>query len=264
MKTLQMLLVLLLAAGMVVAQDAATETAAGVYNDGLAALKGKNYADALEKMSKAIEIADPEADAKVVKLAKQNGAIAAYYTGNGLLKEKKFDEAMAMFDRGIELNEKYYTNYYGKAKCKDDQDMTADAVAGYIKAAEVATAAGKADRAEKYMGRAANIIGVAFGAKKYDDAVAAGETYLATHESVDVSYYVAKSLIEKGKPSDAIAHATKASEAGGTAEEGKYILVLAEAYEAAGNKSAASETYGKVPQGKYYKHAQYRAGELQK
>jgi hypothetical protein len=263
MKTLQLLLVFLFSTVLLQAQDAA-ETAAGVYNEGLELLKSKEYAQAYDKMLKAIELADPAEDAQVLKLAKGNGSIAAYYAGSDLLKEKKFDEAMAKFDKGIELNAKSYTNYYGKAKCKDDQDLTADAVMAYIKAGEVATAGGKGDRAEKYLSRAANIIGLAYGAKKYDDAIAAGDVYLAEQESAEVSYYVAKSLIEKGNASDAIAHAEKASNLGDGMEEGKYTLALAEAYEAAGNKSAAAQAYGKVPKGKYYDHAQYKAGELVK
>jgi Flp pilus assembly protein TadD len=262
MKILQLLLVFLLAAGMLSAQESATETAAGVYNDGLTALKAKEYSKALDLMVKAMEIADPEADAQVLKLAKQNGSIAAYYAGNDEIKEKNYEAAMMKFDKGIELNDKSYTNFYGKAKALDDEGKTAEAVEAYIKAADVATATGKGERAEKYLSRAENMIAVSYGDKKYDEAIAAGEAYLATHESMDVSYYLAKSMVEKGQASDAIAHAMKAHELGGDADDGKYVLGLAEVYEAAGNKSAAAETYGKVPKGKYYDHAQYKAGQI--
>lgn len=262
MKTVQMLWVFLLATATVSAQEATTETAAGVYNEGLTALKAKEYPKAYDLMLKAIGIADPSADAQVLKLAKQNGSIAAYYAGNEDLKTDKFDEAMLKYEKGIELNPNSYTNFYGKAKALDDAGKTADAVGAYIKAAAVATATDKADRAEKYLSRAANMVAVSFGDKKYDDAIAAGEIYLAAHESVDVSYYLAKSLTEKGQVAEALPHAEKAHELGGVTEEGKYILGLAEVYEAAGNKTAAANTYGKVPQGKYYDHAQYKAGQL--
>lgn len=262
MKTLQMLLVFLLAVSMVNAQDTATETAAGVYNDGLAALKSKDYAKAYDLMLKAIKIADPTEDAKVLKLAQGNGAFAAYYAGNDDAKAGKYEDAMMKYDKGIELSEKNYVNYYGKAKALDDQGMTADAVSAYIKAAEVATAGNKADRAEKYLGRVENMIAVSYGEEKYDDAVAAAEVFLASHESKEVSYYLAKSLVEKGMASDAVSHAEKAHELGGAEDEGKYIVGLAEVYEAAGNKVAAADTYSKVPQGKYYDHAQYKAGQL--
>lgn len=257
-----MLLFLMFISAAGIAQEAATETAAGLYNEGLANMKSKEFANGLEKMLKAIEIADPESDAKVLKLAKGNGSIAAYYVGNGLLKEKKFDEAMAKYQQGIELNPGAYTCYYGIAKTYDEQDNIAEAVPAYVKAAAIATKVNKADRAEKYLSRAANIIGVSYGNKKFDEAIAGAEAYLTSHESADVRYYAAKSLIEKGNGTDAVAHAQKANEIGGESEEGKFILVLAEAYEAAGQKSDAAATYGKVPAGKYRDHAQYRAGQL--
>lgn len=262
MKTLQMLMVFLFAVSLVNAQDAATETAAGVYNDGLAALKAKEYGKAYDLMLKAIDIADPAADAQVLKLAKGNGAIAAYYAGNDDAKAGDFDAAMMKYDKGIELNSTSYTNYYGKAKALDDQGQVAKAVEGYIKAAEVATAGNKADRAEKYLSRAENMIAVSYGDKKYDEAILAAEVFLGNHESMEVSYYLAKSLVEKGKASDAVVHAEKAKDLGGDAEEGKYILALAEVYEALGNKDAAADAYSKVPKGKYYDHAQYKAGQL--
>jgi hypothetical protein len=262
MKILQLPLVFLLTVGMLSAQDAATETAAGVYNDGLTSLKAKEYAKAYDLMLKAIEIADPAADAQVIKLAQQNGSIAAYYAGNDDVKGKNFEAAMMKFEKGIELNDKSYLNFYGKAKALDDEGKTTEAVVAYIKAAEIATATSKDERSEKYLSRAANMIAVSYGDKKYDEAIAAGQAYLAAHESTDVSYYLAKSMVEKGQASDALTHAMKAHELGGDAEEGKYVLGLAEVYEAAGNKSAAAETYAKVPKGKYYDHAQYKAGQI--
>ncbi|MBK8504767.1 MAG: hypothetical protein IPL46_22685 [Saprospiraceae bacterium] len=262
MKILQLLLVFLLTAGMLSAQETATETAAGVYNDGLTALKAKEYSKAFDLMLKSIDIADPEADAQVLKLAQQNGSIAAYYAGNDDVKDKNYEAAMMKFEKGMELNSESYLNFYGKAKALDDEGKTTESVVAYIKAADIATATKKDERAEKYLSRAVNMIAVSYGDKKYDEAIAAGQAYLATHESMDVSYYLAKSMVEKGQVSDALAHAMKAHELGGDAEEGKYVLGLAEVYEAAGNKGAAAEAYGKVPKGKYYDHAQYKAGQM--
>ena len=84
------------------AQDGAT--AASLYNDALAKLKAKDYGAALPLFEQAIEKADPavETDAKVVQLAKRNGAIAAYYVGNDLRKDDKNEEALATYDKGIE------------------------------------------------------------------------------------------------------------------------------------------------------------------
>ncbi len=264
MKTIHTLLLLLLATSITLAQDAEA-TAAGTYNEGLAELKAKNYQVAFDKLMMAMELANPddENDAKVLRLAKGNGAIAAYYSGNALLKEEKFDEAKARFEKGIELNPKAYTCYYGIAKSYDDQDMIAEAVPAYLKAAEVAESANKADRAERYISRAGSIIGTSYAAENYEQAIAGGEAFLAAKEDKDVSYYMAKALIASGKPSDALAHAEKAAELGGAEDEGKFLLGHAEALEAVGNKSAAAAAYLKVPAGKYHDHAQYKAGQME-
>ena len=264
MKTIHTLLLLLLATSITLAQDAEA-TAAGTYNDGLEALKAKEYNTAFEKLMMAIELANPddENDAKVIRLAKGNGAIAAYYSGNDLLKEEKFDEAKARFEKGIELNPGAYTCFYGIAKGYDDQNMIAEAVPAYLKAAEVAESANKADRAERYISRAGSIIGTSYAAENYDQAIAGAEAFLAAKEDKDVSYYMAKSLIASGQPSDALTHAEKAAELGGTEDEGKFLLVHAEALEAVGNKSAAAAAYLKIPEGKYHDHAQYKAGQME-
>ncbi len=265
MKTLLSLLLLMVGFGMVIAQDeAATESAASLYNDGLAKLKAKEYLEAYDLLMKSIEVADPTEDAQVLKLAKGNGAICAYYAGTTLIKEEKYDEAMEKFEKGLELNPKSYTCAYGKAKVYDDQDKTTMAVESYMNAATVATEAGKADRAERYSSRAGNLVGLAYGDEKYDEAIEAGEKFLESTDDKDVRYYMAKCLIAKGQPSDALAHAEKALEMGGLEEEGKYQMIVAESYEAAGNNDAAAMAYSKVPAGKYAEVAKYKANDLKK
>ena len=263
-RRLSLLFFMLMGASLLLAQDAPAETAAGLYNDGLASLKAKEYSTALDKLMKSIEIADPENenDAKVIPLAKANGSIACYYLGQSLLKEKNYDEAMAKFEKGLELNAKSYTNQYGIASALDRKAMIPEAVSAYLKAASVATEAGKAERAGKYVERAGNKVGVTYGKKNYDDAIAAGEIFLAEHESADVSYYVAKSLIKKGKASDAVKHAEKAAELGKDGMEGRYLMGHAEALEAAGQKAAAKAAYLKVPAGKYAASAKYKADQI--
>ena len=87
---ISLLFLMLMGARILLAQDAPAETAAGFYNDGLAKLKAKEYSAAYDQLMKAIEIADPEKDAKVISLAKANGSISCYYVGQSLLKEQKF------------------------------------------------------------------------------------------------------------------------------------------------------------------------------
>ncbi len=262
MTRISILFLLLLSTTYLIAQEAPAETAAGLYNDGLAHLKAKEYSAAYEKLMKSIEIANPDEDAQVLGLAKANGSIACYYLGNALLKEKKYDEALAKFQKGLELNPKSYTNQYGIASATDKKGMVVKAVQHYLEAASLATASGKADRAQRYIDRAGNKVGVTYGKEKYDEAIAAGEIFLADHESADVSYYMAKALLKKGQAADAIEHAAKAHALGQGEDEGKYIMAYAEALEAAGQTSEAIELYKKVPAGKYAQTAKYKVETL--
>ena len=238
--------------------DAAEATATGLYNEALTSMKAKDYEAAFSKFVAAIEKADPSADEKVVKLAKANGSSAAYGAGNTLLKAKKYDEAMTRFSKGLELNEKSYTCAYGKAKVLAAK-KSPEALDAYFAAAELAKSADKADRAKSYVKSAGKIISKSYFAKDYDATISNGEKYLAVDESADVSYYVAKSLMKKGKGSDAVAHAMKAKELGGAEKEGKFIMAYAEALEASGDKTGAKKVFLEVPKGKYFESAQYKA-----
>ncbi len=264
MNTIQRtILLLFISLQIAVAQDESAPTAASLYNQGLEQLKAKSYSEAYELLMQAIEAADPESDAQVLNLAKRNGAIAAYYVGSEHLKAKSYQEAGVVFEQGIKLDTSAYTNYYGAAKALDDSGQLIEAVEAYLKAADVAAADSKAaDRAERYLSRAVNILGTSSTNKKCDVTIKGGELYLASHESKDVNYYLAKCFMEAGRKDDALAHAKLAHGMGGTEDEGKYVMLMAEVLESAGRKSEAADMYGKVPAGKYRQQAQYRAGQL--
>ena len=117
MKTLFSLLILCFGSILLVAQDApaatavaateaageVTETAAGLYNQGLKALKAKDYTNGYDLLMKSIDMADPEKDADVLKLAKANGSKAAYYAGNADTKAGNHDAALHAFEMGALL-----------------------------------------------------------------------------------------------------------------------------------------------------------------
>ena len=121
---LKIQLLLLVTIGVFSTAVAQEVTAGSLYNDGLAKLKAKEYKEALTLMEKAMEVADPEADEKVIKLAKRNGAFASYYVGNQLRKEKKYDEALAIYEKGIGYSTGVYSNYVGIAQALDAKEET--------------------------------------------------------------------------------------------------------------------------------------------
>lgn len=149
-----------------VAVNAQDASAASLYNDGLAKLKAKEYDEALTLLEQSLEKADPEADGKVIKLAKRNSAFASYYIGNKLRKEKKYDEALAVYQKGIEYSSSVYSNFVGVAQCLEKQEKPVEAVTAYLKAAEMTSKAGKEERAVKLVNKAENFAGIARGKKQ--------------------------------------------------------------------------------------------------
>ena len=244
------------------AQDDAS--AASLYNKGLEMIKAKNYTEALPLMEQAIEAADPEAeaDAKVIKLAKRNGAIAAYYVGNDQRKADDAESALATYDKGIAFSPGFYANYIGRSQALEDLDRTAESVAAYIDAGEVSLKAKKADKAEKMYSKAENIIAVAWGDKKWDATAEYAMAFLEKKQSPEVHYYLAYAMKEKGNAEKALEHADKAIELANGSDASKYYMAKAESLEALGQSDAAVEAYKMVKDAKYSERAKYKVSEL--
>lgn len=243
------------------AQDGAT--AASLYNDALAKLKAKDFDAALPLFEQAIETADPESetDSKVVKLAKRNGAIAAYYVGNDLRKSDKFEEALATYDKGIEYASGFYANYIGRAQALEGKGDNVEAIKAYVMAAEMSEKGGKADKAGDLINKAENFAAVAWGDKKWDDAISYAETFLALKETADAHYYMAQSLQEKGENQKALEHAEKALAMAGD-DKNKFYFTKAEIHEALGQTSEAVDAYKMVGGSKYGERAKYKVDQL--
>ena len=235
---------------------------ASLYNDGLEKLKAKNFEEALPLIEKALEVADPEADAQVIQLAKKNGAIAAYYVGNDLRKDEDCKKALETYEKGAEWSPGFYANYIGVAQSLECQEKDVEALKAYLKAAEVSEAGKKADKAEQKASKAENMVALAYGNQDWDKTVTLGKTFLEASETADVHYYLAAALKNTGDAASAIAHAEKA--AGMAADDkDKYLMLLAESYEAGNDKSKAIETYKQITDNKYSERAQYKVNELE-
>ncbi|MCB0548354.1 MAG: hypothetical protein KDD19_12295 [Phaeodactylibacter sp.] len=263
MKHLTHLTALVLLLGLSTALSA-QESAASLYNKGLELIKAKNYTEALPLMEQAIETADPEseADAQVVKLAKRNGAIAAYYVGNDQRKSDDFETALATYDKGIAFSPGFYANYIGRAQALEGMNNTREAVIAYIDAGDISIKSKKEDKAEQMYSKAENIIAVAWGDKKWDATSEYAMTFLEKRESPDVHYYLAYALKEKGSADKAVEHADKAIELAGEANASKYYMAKAESLEALGQADAAVEAYKMVNDAKYSERAKYKINEL--
>ena len=156
MKRIAFLTTIVLLSGFALnAQDEAVSdaeaSAVSLYNKGLELVKAKNYTEALPLMEQAIEKADPESesDAKVIKLAKRNGAIAAYYVGNGQRKGDDCESALATYEKGVSYSSGFYANYIGRAQALECLDKAKESVSAYLEAGDVCLKAKKEDKATK-------------------------------------------------------------------------------------------------------------------
>lgn len=244
------------------AQDAAAEkTAAGLYNDGLALLKQKDYEQGLAILEKALTKATADNNEKVIGLAKKNGAMAAYNLGNTKRTAKAYVDADKLYSRGIELNPLYSSNYIGKARVLDEQGKGSEAIAAYMTAAQKASAEGKTSKVSEAQKRAKSVVSGKYKAKAYADVISLGQQFLAGAKNDAVSYYVAKSLIETGKHSDALAHLDNAI-AGTTGAKDKYYYTKATALEKLGKNADAVSAYKLITDEKYKKQADYKISTL--
>lgn len=254
-------LVLIMVFGYTQAQDA---TPASMYNDGVAALKAKEYDKALDLMTQALDSADPEADQQIIKLAKRNAAVAAYYAGNKARKAKEYEAALEKYGKGIEVSPSFYANYIGKALALNSTGDINGALTAYVVGAGQAEKAGKADKAAEMMDNATVFVSKAYSAKNWDNTIELGSLYLESGSSADVHFYMARAYKEKGDLKMALEHANKAVELGEGGKDGRNYFAQAEVYEGLGDIASALSAYKKVPNGTYGEMAKYKLENLEK
>lgn len=240
-------------------------TAASAYNEGLAELKAKNYEAGLVLMEEALSLSEEGKDDKVIRLAKKNGSVAAYNVAKAKKEAGSMDEALAMYDKGIEFNPEYTSNYAGKASVLEEKGDINAAIEAYIKTGDVYS--DKPARAEKMYNRAQNMVGKLYTSKAYDEGIAAGNVYLALKaDNAEVNYYIARCLIEKGNNDEALKYADQAitlatADDGGEAKD-KYYIAKGLSLENLGKNADAVSAYKMVSGEKYKKQAEYKIQKL--
>ena len=258
-------LLFVLTIGLLTSLSAQDATAASLYNKGLASLKAKDYVTGYPQIEEALKAAEAEGNEKVVTLAKKNGAKAAYNLGGQKRKAKAYDEALTLFNRGIELSPDYSSNYMGKAQALDGMGKKTEAVQAYIAAANLAEKGGKADRAVSLVKKAGSIVGKLYTGKKYAEAIAAGKAHLELKDAEKVHYYLAQSFSKTKDNANASTHIAKAvalAEASGTAVPDKYYWAQGNILEANGDKAGALAAYKKITGDKYKANADFKVKEL--
>lgn len=214
-------------------------------------------------MERALEEADSssETDLKVMKLARKNGAIAAYYVGTKARRADDFETARDIYKKGIEYQPSFYANYIGYAQALEGLGMQPQAVVAYLEAGEVCEKSKKADKAEKMNSKAENMVAVAWGDKDWGLVVDMANAYLENSESADVHYYLSDALVNEGKTDEALAHIDQSIEIAADGSD-KYLMQKAELLEAKGDKTAAVEVYKQITDSKYVERAKYKINEI--
>ncbi|MDF1694996.1 MAG: tetratricopeptide repeat protein [Saprospiraceae bacterium] len=249
-----------LVVGSITAQDA--KSAASLYNEGLALLKAKDYEAGLPILESALEKATEEENEKVVGLSKKNGSKAAYNLGNSKKKAGAFDEAIALYNKGIEWAPDYASNYSGLAAATEAKGDKIASIGMYVMAGDKTTASGKADRAEKLYKKARNMVGKMYQADDFEGAIAAGKAFLELRDNAEVNYYVCRAITESNATEEAITHIDKAIELSGETVDDKYYVAKAKAYEKMSKKQDAINAYKLVTGEKYKPQAEYKIKEL--
>lgn len=244
------------------AQDAAEKTAAGLYNEGLALLKQKNYADGLVALEAALVKAEADGNEKVIELSKKNGAMAAYNLGNAKRAAKSLDEAAASYQKGITLNPSYPSNYIGSARVLVAKGDKAGAMDGFLAAADKANAVNDTKKSSEAIKRAKSILTELYNAKTYDQVITLGKVFLAKSPNPDVNYYVGKSMMATEAHADAVSF-FDAAIAANPEKKDRVIYAKAQSLEKIGKNADAVAAYKMITDEKYKANATHKIAKLQ-
>lgn len=207
-------------------------------------IKAADYDTAIEKLNEVVAKAKEFGDDKVAEEATKLVPQILVTKANGLLKDKDFAGAVALYQQALELDP---TN--GNIALRLGQALAGigkvdEAVAAFEKAAENGQEAiAKKQITNIYLKQAAS----ALKAKKYADAVAAADKANEYGDNAQASLIAGQASQQMGKDKDAIANFEKYLELAPTAKNAPAItFTVAALYQKAGNKAKAAEFYKKV------------------
>jgi tetratricopeptide (TPR) repeat protein len=127
-----------------------------LFDQAISLLQKEQYAEAVvlfEKVILGVEISDGE----TLRLAKNNGALAAYYLGSKLKNEAKFKESVLQFEKGIEWNPGFFGNHIARAESIEKLGKRKDTFEAYLYAAKGCMDALKMDYALEMIDKAEGV-----------------------------------------------------------------------------------------------------------
>jgi len=237
---------------------------------GITLYKKKDFEKALKVLEEGKKVAEQYGDSKS---AKKFGSVipqVLYGYGNYFLKQKKYDEAVAQFDKAIEKKPTCVKAFFGKeavykekgdyAKMKEYADKAVELGKTNSKAAKIAAKAKKMAYLALYKAGGEELTkGNASAAIKYfNDALNYGKGDADLYLNMALAYNSAKNF---SKGVDAALKALALKENG---DKNAIYFVLAQAYEGKGDTANACKYYKLVKQGPNVDAAKYQMEQVLK
>lgn len=255
----------------VVAQEASTvaneKTTIALYNEGLEALKAKDYKAGFVALEAAISKATTDDNTEVLALSKQNIVPAGYGYGYALIAEKNTTEALVIFQKVLTIDPSATLMHLGIGKAKEaggDADGAADAYMTYLDS-------GLAEKSDKKVGdarsRIKNIMIKQLGAKSFAKVTKIGMSYLAKDNHSDIAYLVGKAFADSGDAKSGIKYLQQTIDLSGkegSKVEDKVYYALGQSYDKVKDKPNAIKYLSLITDPKYKPSATAMIAALKK
>jgi tetratricopeptide (TPR) repeat protein len=219
--------------------------------------------ESIDAFKKAAEYGTRYGDADIKRRSENNLPTIYYAVGNNHLKANKFAEADAAFNEALKLNPNFANAYYGKYLSLKAQNKWDEAVVMANKTVEMAKKANDnrvvntvSDNVRKeYIVRGVR----RSEAKSYTEAIGMFNDALKFGEDPDAHYRMAETYNKMGQSDNAIASANKSLELekGGAADKAKIYFELGTAQMAKGNFTAACSSYKLAAVGSFKNAAEH-------
>lgn len=235
------------------AQDAVSATA--LYNEGLAALKEKNFQAGYIKMDSAYVMAKQENNEEVLGLAKKNLMFAAFNYGNDLIKGKNTKDAIAVFEKGLAIDPASVMMHQGIGKAKEEMGDAEGAAKSYMTSLDAAKTENDEKKISDAKTRVKNLLVKQLQAKAFAKVIKIGTDYLGVdNANSDIAYLVGKAYTDKGDNVNGIKYllqTVELSNKAGQKVEDKVYYGLGVAYDVTKDSKNAIKYLGMVTDPKY-------------
>lgn len=228
--------------------------------------KGKKFDQAINTFKKAGDQAKAVGDTKLQK--KAFAYVPKVYTsiGLGFLKKKDYENAMAKFNKAIQLDPKYNKAYYGQGLVYKNKGETENLKKAFDKVIEIGPEGNKTVIKTKSVAQKYFIAegGTAVQKEQFDKAVnLLNSSFAYGNKDANAYYYISIAYNGKKQWEKAIGAGNKAIEFEKNNKTNIYF-VLGNAYEGKGDKQAACNAYKNVSSGPNVDAAKHQMKEVLK